>query len=126
MRPIGPSSPMRSDGAAAQPLGGRAIGEVGRVALARVEDRPAFARNRAISAATVGTIAATGAKIVAERLAEAAGLDEIALHVDDDERDMFGVEREGERARRRHRSCAQCPAMWRPMVVRSAPAAGVR
>ena len=35
-------------------------------------------------------------EIVAERLAEAAGFEKIALHVDDDQRDMLGIEREGE------------------------------
>ncbi len=94
MRPIGPSSPMRSDGLAAQALGRRAVGEVGRVALARVQDRPAVARGRARSAsATVGTIAVTRRQVVAERLAEAAGLEEIALHVDDDERGARGSKR---------------------------------
>src|SRR5271170_5339367 len=51
-------------------------------------------------------------QIVAERLAEAARLDEVALHVDDDERGMGGIERIGKR-RRRHFDHARI-SLWSP------------
>ncbi len=66
--------------------------------------------------------------VVAKGVAEAAGLDEIALHVDDDQRHLAGREGEGkglgvdgDHLCLRHR---QCPAMARPIEVRSASAAG--
>ncbi len=46
--------------------------------------RPA-ARQPSSSRRTWGTIACQRPHVVAERLAEAAGLDEVALHVDDDQ-----------------------------------------
>ena len=54
-------------------------------------------RNSAISAATVGTMAVEPGDVVAKRVAEAALLDEVALHVDDDERHAGRVERRSRR-----------------------------
>ncbi len=134
-----------------------------------------FARKVPISAATVGMISIDRLEIVAERLAEAAGLEKVALHVDHDERGAGGIEAVRERlggdfdhrckliaprfpetlaagvskdvsapagasfeTRRLQRRSSgrgrsvgrelitQCPAMWRPIVVRSAPAPSVR
>src|SRR5205814_4505411 len=85
------------------------------------------------------------ADVVAERGAEAARLDEIALHVDDDEcgaRRREGVlERRRREAKRRHAASLRTrvgaagaataavpwspPPMWAPIVRRSAPCAGV-
>ena len=45
----------------------------------------------------VGTMACEQRDIVAERFAEAARLDEIALHVDDDQRGVRGSKVNGER-----------------------------
>ena len=56
-----------------------------------ITGRPA-ARKPSISCFTVGTIACDAADIVAEALAEAARLDEVALHVDDDQRGRLGIE----------------------------------
>ena len=50
-----------------------------------ITGRPA-ARKPSISRFTVGTIAVHAADVVAEAGAEAAGLGEVALHVDDDQR----------------------------------------
>ena len=47
-------------------------------------------------AAIVGTMRLQQGHVVAQRLAEAAGLDEVALHVDDHQRRRAGLEAEGE------------------------------
>ena len=68
-----------------------------------------LSRKAPISAATVGTICDHRREIVAERLAEAAGLEEVALHVDHDERRARRIEAEGEGLCRRPRSSFNAP-----------------
>ena len=84
MRPFGPSAPIAGVEAAAGELGGRAVGEVGAVALARVDDEHAGrARGGEHGLAAARRRAASRRHVVAEQLAEAARLEEVALHVDD-------------------------------------------
>ena len=71
---------------AALDLGRRRIGEIGQVALAGVDDQHAGGA-RGVQHVGAGRDRARQLRdIVAQRLAEAAGLEEIALHVDDDKR----------------------------------------
>ena len=80
---------------AALDLRARRVGEVGAMALARVDDQHAAARARASSSARHGATAACEQRhVVAERLAEPAGLEEIALHVDDHERRRARIDRD--------------------------------
>ena len=86
---------------AAGELGGRRVGQVGAVALAGVDHQDAGGA-RGVERAGAGADRALEQRdVVAERLAEAAGLEEVALHVDDDERGAAGVEGRSARARRR-------------------------
>ena len=78
-----------------------------------------------MSSATVGTISTHRPEVVAERLAKTAGLEKITLHVDDDQRGFGGIEGESERLGGDF-DHPQCPAMCRPIVLRSAFAASVR
>jgi hypothetical protein len=85
MRPIGPGSPIRRDGAPRSILAGGAS-EIRQMAFARVDDeKTGFARCSQDIAAGFHR-ARQLRDIVAERFAEAAGLQEIALHVDDHQR----------------------------------------
>jgi len=86
----------------------------GQARLAKAFDQPARRRHYGGEAGDV----------VAEAGAEAARLDEVPLHVDDDERGARRVEREGE-GRGRDVGHQACPAMCRPISATSAAAAGV-
>ena len=74
-------------------VGGQ-IGEIRAVAFARVDDHHAHAARRLEHAPARRDHRLQRRDVVAERLAEAAGLDEIALHVDDDQRRGRQIERE--------------------------------
>ena len=82
---------------AALDLGARGIGHVGAMALARVDDGEAGVTGRAQQRTQGRNDPAQLGDVVAERLAEAAGLEEIALHVDDDEGALGRID--GDRAR---------------------------
>ena len=93
--------------------------------LAGVDDRPAHARGtERISAATVGTIFVSRATSLPSAVAEAAVLDEVALHVDDDERGVLRVEHEVIGAGADGKRHGQCPAMCWPIVLRSVSSIG--
>ena len=86
MRPIGPGSPMRKRRRAALDLGRRRIGQIGPMAFAGVDDQHAVVARRRRARLAIGSTARAQLRdVVAERLAEAAGLEKVALHVDDDE-----------------------------------------
>ena len=100
MRPIGPGAPMRSVGAPRSTFARGASDRSGRWpsrvwmtsmprAARRVEQRAARLDGRAQQR-----------DVVAERLAEAAGLEEVALHVDDHERRRAADRSRSVRARR--------------------------
>jgi hypothetical protein len=111
-------------GATAQALGGRAVGEVGLVAFAGVDDRQAGGTEGVHEPAQGGHDRLQAGDIVAERVAEAAGLDEVALHVDEDQGKPAGLP--GERERLGHDLRHQwCPAMCEPSRCGSAPSAVV-
>src|ERR1051326_450024 len=75
-------------------LGGRRVREIRQVPLARVDDeQPAPARRREHLAARFDR-SGEARHVVAERLAEPARLEEIALHVDDDQRGAVEVDRD--------------------------------
>ena len=83
---------MRKRRRAALDLGRRRIGQIGQMALAGVHDQHAdvargiqHGRDRLHRARELRDV-------VAERFAEAAGLDEVALHVDDEKRRRRPVE----------------------------------
>ena len=79
-------------GRAARELGGGRVGEVGAVALAGVDHQdPRGAGGGERGRAGLDRPAQL-ADVVAERLAEAAGLEEVALHVDDDQGGAAGIE----------------------------------
>ena len=81
--------------AAADLLGRRQIEQVGPMALARVEHRQAGGapglEQRAVRLDRPPQLR----HVVAEHFAEAARLEEVALHVDDEQRERRGIEREG-------------------------------
>ncbi len=103
-RPIGPASPIRSDGLAAVALGGRAVGKVGPVAFHGVDHRQAGGAEAVDQLLHRRHDRRDAADVVAEARAEAARLGEVALHVDDDQRHRVRLEGkgEGERVDLRH------------------------
>ena len=72
-------------------LAGGQVGQVGAVALAGVDDEHARFR-AAASTRSVGGNRGEQERVVTERLAEAAGIDEVALHVDDEQRGRRRIE----------------------------------
>ena len=113
-RPIGPGSPMRKVGLPRMRLAGGQSDRSAAMRLARVHDRPArgFARPRAARRSARSRMQRR--HVVAERGAEAAGLDEVALHVDDDERGLAGREAVLERRRGGDSECrhAASAVVW--------------
>ncbi len=111
-------------GVAPGTLEGRTIGEVRAVAFARMDHGPAGSAEPRDQPGHHGHDGAKRRDVVAERRAEPARLDEVALHVDDDERGPRGIDLqvEGVCGNERHQAC---PAMWRPISAMSAVAAGV-
>jgi hypothetical protein len=91
-RPIGPGSPMRGT-AAAHDLGRRAVCEIRAVALASVDHHHPDGARRIEHALARGDHRLQWGNVVAERFAETSRLDEIALHVDDDQRRRRQIER---------------------------------
>ena len=89
----------------------RRVGEIGPVTLARVDDeQPGIAR-RFEHRLAGRDCAAEQRNIVAERLPEAARLQEIALHVDHHERGAIRRKMVGERPRSRENAHQPCPSM---------------
>ena len=85
--PLGPGPPIAVSSAAAGELGRRAVGQVGPVALARVDDRHAgVARGGEHAPAAARRRVASSETSLPSSCAEAARLEEVALHVDDHER----------------------------------------
>ena len=84
-------------GRAALDLGRRRIGEIRAVAFARVDDQQACGARRVEHRFAGADRGLQQRHVVAERFAEAARLEKVALHVDDDERGPF--ELDGERLR---------------------------
>ena len=78
-------------------LGGRAVGEVGAVAFAGVDHGHAGGAAGVHQAAQGGHDRLQAGDVVAERGAETAGLDEVALHVDHDQGELAGLPGERER-----------------------------
>jgi hypothetical protein len=83
--------------AAAVALGGRTVGEIGQMRLARVHDPAAGAAPGIEHGARGRHDGFEQRHVVAQRLAEAAGFDEITLHVDEDQRGARQVEFVGKR-----------------------------
>jgi hypothetical protein len=75
-------------------LGRRRIGEIGQMALAGVDHQHPHRACRRQHRADRLDRARKPADVIAERLAEAAGLHKVALHVDNDERGGRPVERD--------------------------------
>ena len=98
-RPIGPTSPMRSDGLPRLRLAGGQVGEVGPVAFHRVDHRQAGGAKPLDQPLHRRHDRRDPADVVAEARAEAARLGEVALHVDDDQRHGLRLEGEGKRLR---------------------------
>ena len=94
MRPMGPASPMAGGAAAAYFLGRRQVEQVGPMALARMEGRQTGGAPGREQPAIRLDRAAELRNVVAEHFAEAPGLEEIALHVDNQQRAMGRGERE--------------------------------
>jgi hypothetical protein len=86
---------------AALALGRRAVGEVGTMRFAGVNHRHGMTTAPVEQAAHRGHDGRQQRHVVAQRLAEAARLDEIALHVDDDQRGVVRIELVDEGRRRR-------------------------
>ena len=101
MRPIGPAIADAGRAAAADLLGRRQIGQVGPMALARVDDQQAGGAPGRQQAAVRLDRAAQLRHVVAEHFAEAAGLEEVALHVDDEQRAVLRARTRRDRARPR-------------------------
>jgi hypothetical protein len=78
--------------AAALDLGGRAIGEIVAMPLARVDHQHAHRAGGIEHALARGDHRLQRRDVVAERFAETAGQHEVALHVDDDERGRRRIE----------------------------------
>ena len=127
MRPIGPGSPMRSGPPPRARLAGGQSDRSGRWhSRVWMTGRPA---RRKPSMQPLGRRDAGRElrDVVAERGAEAARLEEVALHVDHHQRDarlrqFVGVRSGGGDGR--HAALLQCPAMARPIAVRSAAGGG--
>jgi hypothetical protein len=102
--------------AAARDLRRRAVAEVGGVALAGVDHHHPHRARDVEHAPARRDHRLQRRDIVAERLAEAAGLDEVALHVDDDERRRLRVEVEfvrlGLHRTLRHRPLRRFARTW--------------
>jgi hypothetical protein len=105
MRPIGPASPMRGRAAAADLLGRRQIGQIGPMALAGVHRQ----QTGGAPGRQQPTVRLDGPAqlrdVVAEHFAEAAGLEEIALHVDDQQRARIRLGRKVHRPTHERRRC---------------------
>ena len=94
MRPIGPGAPMRIEGWPRSILAFGASERSGRCpSRVWITSRPA-ARAASSTALQGATARAEQRHVVAERFPEAARLEEIALHVDDDQRGARQVERD--------------------------------
>ena len=95
MRPIGPQAPIRLSGGARSSLAGGASDRSAAMAFARMDDEEASAP-RDIEQDPAGRNRRTQPRdVVAEDLAEAAGLEEIPLHVDHEQGGSRRFEREG-------------------------------
>src|SRR5262245_60816874 len=95
MRPIGPGAPIRSLGFPRSSLTGGTSDRSGRWP-SRVWITKCPHRRAVSSTARQGSIAAGKRRyVIAERFAEAPRLEEVALHVDDDERGPLEVDQEG-------------------------------
>jgi len=81
--------------AAARELRRRAVGEVRAVALARVDDRHAAGAREGEDGLQRLDDLQQHRDVVAQQRAEAAGVEEVALHVDDHERRRGGIHLEG-------------------------------
>ena len=77
---------MRKARRAALDLGRRRVGQIGQMAFAGVDDQHAGVARRLQHRRDRLHRARQLRDVVAERFAEAAGLQEVALHVDDEER----------------------------------------
>ena len=88
---------MRSDGLPRSRLAGGQSERSALVRLARMQDRPALGAEQRDQRGDGRHDLDDRRQIVAERLAEAARLQKVALHVDDDQRGMGGIEVEWER-----------------------------
>ena len=113
-RPSGPVSPMPQLKAAARLLRRRAVGQLRVVRLLRVDDvQPVPARQRQQPPAGRHD-ALQRRHVVAQHRAEAAGLEEVALHVDQHHRGVRRVEAVGVGAGVDASSCGflQCPRPW--------------
>src|SRR5258706_1441953 len=80
--------------ASAAALGGRTVGEIGAMSLARVQHAEAVGPTPGEELPHRGHDGGEPAHVVAEGLPEAAPLDEVALHVDDDQGRRRGLEGE--------------------------------
>ena len=103
-RPIGPCVADAERRIAAVALGRRAVGKVGPVAFHGVDHRQAGGAKPLDQPLHRRHDRRDAADVVAEAGAEAAGLGEVALHVDDDQRHRFRLEGKGkgERVDLRH------------------------
>src|SRR5260221_1201026 len=101
----------------------RAIGKVATMGFPRVDHGHPRGPTQIEEASRGGDDRLQEANVVAERRADPARLDEVALHVDHDERGGAGLEaiREGLRGDRDH----ACPAIAGPITAMSAFEAGV-
>ena len=88
---------MRSDGIAALDLVRRGVGQIGAVTFAGVDHQHAGARAASSTLASAADRRLEPRHVVAERRAEAAGLQKVALHVDDDERRAIEIDRQRRR-----------------------------
>ena len=125
MRPIGPGSPMRSDGLPRSRLAGGQSERSGLWRLARMQDRPALGAEQRDQRGDRRHDGVDRRQVVAERLAEAALSRKSRCMSMTTSALCAGSKRKGERLGG-DLDHAQWPAMWRPIVVRSAPAASVR
>jgi len=108
---------------AALQLGWRGIRQIGRVALAGVDDEEAGCARSGQQGAGGRHRGGEQRDVVAQALAEAAGFEEVALHVDDDEGRPGRIERQGggfgvEKGLR--------GGHWLPRSDRAGPEAGAR
>ena len=90
--------PRRADaqrGLAALELGARGVGEIGTMPLAGVDHQEVGRARRIEHPAAGDDRPAEQRYVVAQRLPEAARLEEIALHVDDDEGGPVEIDRNG-------------------------------